>query len=203
VRLTHRTIRVPLRGAGFAAAHGTVTERELVRVTLEADDGLSGHGEAAPLPSYDGVSAADVRAALQDCVEVLADYPAHAPVADVLARCGERVVLSPALAALDLALWDLAGRRAGEPVWRLLGSREVDAPLSSIAVNRTIAASDRSGAALEAAQARADGYATVKAKVGIGDDGGRLAAIRAFAGPGMAIRTHSRSPPRPAPSSCA
>jgi L-Ala-D/L-Glu epimerase len=196
VRLAHRTVRVPLRGAGVTAAHGTVRERELVLVTLEAEDGLVGHGEAAPLTGYDGVSVDDVRAALDECAAVLADYRSHAPVADVIARCGERTVVSPALSAIDLALWDLAGRRVGEPVWRLLGGGG-PAPPAPVAVNWTIAAADRSGAALEAAQARSEGFATVKVKVGLGDDAARLAAVRAFAGPQMAIRIDANGAWRP------
>ncbi|MGI8712452.1 MAG: mandelate racemase/muconate lactonizing enzyme family protein [Solirubrobacteraceae bacterium] len=170
--------------APFSAGHGTVAARELLLVRLEAQDGLVGHGEAAPLQSYDGVSLADVRSALEDCRPVLAQYRDAAPIADVLARCGEATVLGPALAALDLALWDLAGRRTREPVHRLLGAHRP----AAVAVNWTIAASDRSGAAHEAAQARANGFETVKVKVAIGDDAGRLAAVRAFAGPQMAIR---------------
>ncbi len=183
MNLSARTVSTALR-APFVAGHGTVTDRELVLVTLEAADGRTGHGEAAPLPSYDGVSAEDVIAALEACRPVLADYRDAAPIADVLARCGEATVLSQALAAIDLALWDLAGRRTREPVWRLLGA---GAP-APVAVNYTIAAADRSGAAREAAQARVDGFTTVKVKVAIGDDAGRLAAVRAFAGQRMTIR---------------
>jgi L-alanine-DL-glutamate epimerase-like enolase superfamily enzyme len=183
VRLTARTDFVAMR-APFTAGHGTVTDRDLVLVSLEAADGRIGYGEAAPLESYDGVSPAEVTAALEDCRPVLAEYPDAAPIADVLARCGEATVLSQALAAIDLALWDLAGRRTREPVWRLLGA---DTP-APVTVNRTITASDRSGAAQEAAQARVDGFSAVKVKVAIGDDAGRLAAVRAFAGPQMAIR---------------
>jgi L-alanine-DL-glutamate epimerase-like enolase superfamily enzyme len=69
-------------------------------------------------------------------------------------------------------------------VWRLLGAQE-PAPVQ---VNATIAASDRAGAAREAAAAAANGFACLKAKVALGDDAGRLAAIRAAAGPQMAIR---------------
>ena len=116
---------------------------------------------------------------------MLADYRDAVPIADVLARCAEATVLPQALAAIDLALWDLAGRRTREPVWRLLGARQAASPM---AVNWTIAAGDRSGAAHEAATARAEGYGTVKVKVAIGDDAGRLAAVRAFGGPDMAIR---------------
>ncbi len=49
--------------------------------------------------------------ALEDCRAVLAGYRDAAPIADVLARCARGDVLPQALAAIDLALWDLAGRR--------------------------------------------------------------------------------------------
>jgi L-alanine-DL-glutamate epimerase-like enolase superfamily enzyme len=173
----------PLR-APFAAGHGTVTDRELLLVSLEAADGLTGYGEAAPLESYDGVSVAEVQAALDACIPVLEAYRDATPLADVLARCAEATLVPQALAAIDLALWDLAGRRTREPVWRLLGAGRA----GPIPVNWTIASSDRSGAAHEAASARAEGYGTVKVKVAIGDDAGRLAAVRAFGGPDLAIR---------------
>jgi L-alanine-DL-glutamate epimerase-like enolase superfamily enzyme len=183
MKLSVTQVTVPLR-APFVAGHGTVTDRELLLVSLRAADGLTGYGEAAPLTSYDGVSLSDVRAALEACAPILAGYRDAAPIADVLARCAEATVLPQALAAIDLALWDLAGRRTREPVWRLLGATQ--AP--PVAVNWTIASDDRSGAAHEAATARAEGYGTVKVKVAIGDDAARLAAVRAFGGPDLAIR---------------
>lgn len=183
MELTLRTVTAAM-ASPFTAAHGTLTDRELLLVTITGEDGLTGFGEAAPLTSYDGVTLEDVRAGLEACRPVLADYHGLAPIADVLARCSEVTVVAQALAAVDLALWDLAGRRTREPVWRLLGAGAA----GPVIVNRTIAASDRSRAAEEAAQARADGFGVVKVKVGLGDDAARLAAIRAFAGPDMAIR---------------
>ncbi|HEX4010823.1 MAG TPA: enolase C-terminal domain-like protein [Solirubrobacteraceae bacterium] len=183
MKLTVRQVTAAMR-APFAAGHGTVQDRELVLVTLEAADGARGYGEAAPLRSYDGVTADAVAAALADCRPVLAAYRDAAPIADVLARCAEATLLPQALAAIDLALWDLAGRRTREPVWRLLGA----ARPFPVAVNWMIASDDRSGAAREAAEARAAGFSAVKVKVGVGDDAGRLAAVRAFAGPHMTIR---------------
>jgi L-alanine-DL-glutamate epimerase-like enolase superfamily enzyme len=55
-------------------------------------------------------------------------------------------------------------------------------------VNATIGAEDRAGAALAAATAAREGFRCVKVKVGIGDDAGRLAAVRAAVGPDVAIR---------------
>jgi L-alanine-DL-glutamate epimerase-like enolase superfamily enzyme len=180
-------VRIDVDGARlrapFSTAYGEVTERPLIVLALEGEDGICGFGEAAPLEAYDGVSIEHVRAALEDCVPVLRDGDG-AERAEVLAACREVAVLPHAVAAVDLALWDLAGRRAGTPVWRLLGARAA-APL---AVNWTIGAVDRTGAAREAAEARAAGFGCVKVKVGVGDDAGRLAAVRAAGGPELAIR---------------
>src|ERR1700742_5087686 len=113
VRSLSRSLRAP-----FTARHGTVSDRPLLLVTVRASDGATGYGEAAPLESYDGVSVADVLMALEACRPVLASYSGHAPVADVIARCAEVTTVAQALAAIDLALWDLAGKRAHQPVWR-------------------------------------------------------------------------------------
>ena len=169
--------------------------RELLLVTLRAADGATGHGEAAPLPSYDGVTLEQVTAALEACRPILAQADREPPP-QVLARCAEVVLLAPALAALDLALWDMAGRRLGAPAWSLLGTPP--GPPEPVPVNFTLTAADRSGAVAQAAEARAAGFDTLKAKVAIGDDHGRLAAIRAFAGPDMRIRVDANGAWTPA-----
>jgi L-Ala-D/L-Glu epimerase / N-acetyl-D-glutamate racemase len=182
LRLETRVIEARMR-APFVSASGVVLARPIVLVTLTDSDGLIGHGEAAPLPSYDGVSLEDVLAALEDCRGVLDGADGHDRV-HLLAECARRAVLPQATAAIDLALWDLQGRRSERPVWELLGASAAHA----IDVNATIAATDRAGAAREAAAARAAGFRAVKVKVGLGDDAGRLAAIRATAGTELAIR---------------
>jgi L-alanine-DL-glutamate epimerase-like enolase superfamily enzyme len=162
------------------AAWGTLATRDLLRVRLEADDGLAGVGEAAPLEPYDGVEPAAVRAALDAYAEVLADCPEG----DALEACRAERDLPQALAAVDLALWDVAGRRSGRPVAQLISIEAA----RSIPVNATIGAEDRAGAAAAAAAAADADFDTVKVKVGVGDDAGRLAAVRAAVGPRVAIR---------------
>ena len=51
--------------------------------------------------------------------------------------------LPAAFAAVDMALWDRAGRRAGKPVAALL----TDSPAPAVPVNATLSALDRAGAA--------------------------------------------------------
>jgi o-succinylbenzoate synthase len=178
IELTEARLRAP-----FVSARTSVKARRLGLVRLHAADGTIGHGEAAPLEGYDAAVLDDVLAALEDCREPLSHSDGEDHEA-LLNECARQAVLPHAVAAIDLALWDLAGRRAGLPVWHLLGAQA--AP--QVQVNATIAAADRAGAAAEAASARAAGFRAIKLKAAVGDDAGRIAAVRAVAGPAMQIR---------------
>jgi len=172
-------LRSPLR-----AAWGVIEERELLEVTLAYAGDDFGIGEAAPLEPYDGVSLAAVRAALDVYSSVCTAADRGTAPEELLEACRSERDLPQALAAVDVALWDLAGRRAGRSVAELIS---VEAA-RSIPVNAIIGAEDRASAAAEAAAAVAADFDTLKVKVGVGDDAGRLAAIRAVAGPRTAIR---------------
>lgn len=180
MELTVTRASVALRSP-MKTSFGTLNARTLFTVSL--DDG-AGFGEAAPLEPYDGVPDAAVEEALLVYAEVLREWDADAPGHLVLDACRDAVELHEALAAIDLALWDRAGRRAGRPVSRLL----TDAPLDAVEVNATIGALDRSGASAAALAAREAGFSCVKLKVGVGDDAGRVAAVRAALGPHVALR---------------
>jgi L-alanine-DL-glutamate epimerase-like enolase superfamily enzyme len=172
------TLRSPMR-----ASYGELHERELVSISLTGADGVSGYGEAAPLEPYDGVGVERVERALASYREALAGSREENG-AQIVDACRAVDDLPAALAAIDLALWDRAGRRAGKPVAALL----TDLPASEVPVNATITALDRAGAADQAARAVREGFTCVKVKVGVGDDAGRVAAVRAAAGPEAALR---------------
>ena len=107
-----------------------------------------------------------------------------APPRTLLDACREADPLPQALAAVDMALWDLGARRRSAPVCTLLAGD----PARAVPVNASITAADRSGAAAQAQAAVAAGYACLKVKVGLGDDAGRVAAVRAAAGPDVLLR---------------
>lgn len=182
-RLEVTRVRLALR-APFVTSWGELREREVLRVRLAWSDDDFGVGEAAPLEPYDGVSLGAVGAALDAYGELLRGADPGAGHAELLAACAAERDLPQALAAIDLALWDRAGRRAGRPVAHLLAAGAA----ARVPVNATLGAEDRAGAAAQAAEAARTGFGCVKVKVGIGDDAGRLAAVRAAAGPEMAIR---------------
>jgi len=180
VSIKHRVLRFR---EPIVTSYGTLVERELLELRIEDADGVWGTGEAAPLEPYDGVSLARVRAGLEACAQVLAEDE-DLPSGDLLDACRAVAGVPQALAAVDMALWDRAGRRAGRPVAELLS----DSALQTVRVNAVIGAGDRAGAAAAAAAAAAEGFGCVKLKVGVGDDAGRVAAVRAAAGPDMELR---------------
>ncbi len=165
------------------SSYGAVSERELLLVSLTDDDGVSGAGEAAPLEPYDGVSMARVEQALERYRPVV-EYAGEMNGAEIVDACRRADDLPEAFAAIDLALWDRAGRRLGRPVASLL----TDAPVRRVPVNATLSALDRATAAKQAVCARELGFDCLKVKVGVGDDAGRVAAVRAAVGPHATLR---------------
>jgi o-succinylbenzoate synthase len=143
----------------FATSGGVVAERELLLLRIEDEDGAVGHGEAAPLPSYDGVTIDEVLDALR-------------------ARDGNGP--PQARAAEEMALLDLEASRAG----RAIGEPGADA----IPVNRTLAGGPPAEVADRAAEGVRAGYSCFKLKVGLPDDADRVAAVREAIGPWPALR---------------
>jgi L-alanine-DL-glutamate epimerase-like enolase superfamily enzyme len=180
LELERRSLRLsrPLQ-----SSYGAVHARELILVSLTGDDGVTGYGEAAPLQAYDGVSIERAHAALERYRAVLSES-SSLNGAQLLEACRQVEDLPAALAAVDMALWDRAGRRAELPVAALLS----DDAVTHVPVNATLSALDRTGAAEEAAKAVLEGFQCLKLKVGFGDDAGRVAATRAACGAQVALR---------------
>ena len=147
-RLEVTPVRLALR-TPLVAAWGELRERELLRVRLAWPDDDVGVGEAAPLEPYDGVSLGAVARRAGRVRELLrgADRARRTPTCSRRARRSARC--PQALAAIDLALWDRAGRRTGRPVAPLLAPGAA----AAVPVNATLGAEDRAGAAAQAAAA--------------------------------------------------
>ncbi|MEO8290178.1 MAG: dipeptide epimerase [Gaiellaceae bacterium] len=125
MKLTHWTATLRLHEP-FSISRSTDEEVEEVFVEIE-HDGLSGYGEGSPQDRY-GESAASASAVFDGAEERLGDDPF------ALEAIGRRLAEVPgemaAKAALDSALYDLCGKIAGQPVWRLLGLERAGPPTS-------------------------------------------------------------------------
>ena len=158
---------LPLRDPfGISRRTTTVARNVLVRVAWE---GIEGLGECAP-NAYYGESQESVLAWLPRLAEALPDDPGairRATVALEHAAHGNPA----ARAGLELALWDLLGKRHGAPIWRLWGL-EGAAPLSSftIGIDMPERMADKAAAARD--------FPLLKVKVGTPNDADNLAAVR-------------------------
>src|SRR6185369_2512784 len=100
---------------------------------------------------------------------------------------GERVQVMAAIAGIDIALWDLKGKAAGLPVWRLLGG--ANRPLATYATGGYYRpGAPNSAYAEEMARFLDLGYRAVKLKTGAGtpaQEAERVGAVRAAIGDGI------------------
>ena len=124
-RIEPIAIKVPFtdRGRAHSWRSQDYSFLETLLVRVETADGLVGWGEAF---SYNCQSA--VAAAIRDTVSPVAigrDSRQIAPLLFDLQKTlhiyGRYGILNFALSGLDIALWDIAGKRAGRPLAELLG----------------------------------------------------------------------------------
>lgn len=190
IRATWVRVRVPF-ARPFATSHGVMTHREGLIITLEAEGGLSGVGEATPWPAFglgDATDAARILAAIAPRLPGLPADRATAHFANLdLAAPG----VAAARCGLDLAAHDLIGKARGCSVASLLGAPDASGDPVSVPVNATIGALLPADAAEAARRAVATGFTCLKIKVAAGplsEDDARVTAIRAAVGPAILLR---------------
>jgi o-succinylbenzoate synthase len=147
------------------SAHGVREVREGFLV-LAWDGDRVGRGDAVPLPEMGTESA-------QECLEALLSARFTALPRTPGARC-----------AVEQALLDLDAQEASLPLARLL---HADAPLV-VPASALLSAQAVSELAREAQRAVAEGFGTLKLKVGMDDDYARAAVVRDAVGPGVKLR---------------
>ncbi len=162
MRLAIAEERWPIAGS-FTISRGSKTEAHVVTVTLE-DGGFTGRGECVPYPRY-AETVPQVMAALEAVRGRIEAGITRADVAAILAPHAARN-------ALDCALWDLAAKQAGQPVWQLAGLPEPRPAITAYTLSL-----DTPEAMGEAA-ARAASRPLLKLKLGRDGDVERLKSVR-------------------------
>ena len=169
----------------YVTARGSLTERELLAVRVRGE-GLEGWGETASLSLRGGAGIAELAGELEEvCWPALTEGGFDPDrIWSALARCRSRGAAPPALAALDIALHDLAGKAAGLPVWRLLGA----AAAAPVLCNATLPAGNPTTLRSLAERWASEGFVTFKLKVGVAGDVAQVAAMRELLGPEARLR---------------
>ena len=178
--------RLPLSEPMGDAKHGVHTDFEVVTATVTTADGHSGTGY-----TYTGGRGGNAILALlehdlapmllgRDAGDIAGCYDDMLWHIHYVGRGG---IAAFAISALDIALWDLKGRRLGQPLWQMAGGqgRQCQAYFGGIDLNFS----------LERLLANVQGYLdqgaeAIKIKVGrptLAEDVERVARVRELIGP--------------------
>jgi L-alanine-DL-glutamate epimerase-like enolase superfamily enzyme len=185
-----RVFRYPLDTV-VQTSFGVMADRPMLLVRVTEAGGATGWGEV--WCNFPGVGA-EHRARLIDSVLAPllvgktfegagAAFRQLTAATEVLAiQCAEPGPFAQSIAGLDTALWDLSGKLAGQPLWRLLGGTSASFGVYASGLN------PQSPEVL-AARRQAEGYRAFKLKVGFGAerDLGNLAALREALGPDVRL----------------
>jgi L-alanine-DL-glutamate epimerase-like enolase superfamily enzyme len=188
VRTNH--YRIPLPVVLSDSTHGAMTHFELVTVRLYDGDGAEGMGWTYTVGRGGGA----VHALLaRDLAPLLAGREADRIEALwqamwwALHYGGRGGPVSLAISAVDMALWDLAARRIGAPLWRHLGGYDPAVPCYAGGIDLDLP--------LDALLRQTDdnlarGFRAIKMKVGrprLAEDVARVRAMREHLGPDMPL----------------
>jgi len=148
----------------------TLVRGELAVVRVTTRDGDVGIGQAAPYeaaitahvlhelvaPRFLGRNAWDAEALVDEALRVSYKFPSS--------------FILRAIAGIETALWDLQARRAGQPVWRLLGGAARDSvPVYASSMIRSISPEEEA----DRIAALADEFGYRAAKIRVGEAMGR------------------------------
>lgn len=187
VRTWVLVLRAPI-DTPVQTSFGSLEDRPAVFLTVEDEHGHVGLGESwcnfppcgaehranllrsVVLPALQAQSFAGPRACFGTLQSCLARLAIQASETGPIAQC---------LAGIDVALWDLVARRAGMPLFRLLGGGKVAIGVYASGINPQ-------GAADTVSRCRAAGHRAFKLKIGFGRgiDRSNIDAIIGDLGPG-------------------
>ena len=178
--------RIPLPVVLSDSTHGDISHFGLIVSRIETADGQEGMGYTYCVGDIGG--SAILAMICDDLAPILIGEEA-----DRIERLWEKMwwhihfvgrggAASFALAALDIALWDLRGKANGEPWWRLFGGHDPRVPVYAGGIDLQFSLD----ALLEQADGfQAQGFRAIKMKVGrdqLSEDIERVAAMRSHLG---------------------
>ena len=186
-RVTATPIHVPLiPELTTKTAHGEHITSPYVIVEVETDTGLVGLGEATVAPRWSGETRTGCLAAIDELIapSILGMDPRQ--IESVWQTIDGVIRFNPfTKAAVEMAIWDLAGKAQSAPVYELLGGKVRE----SAPIKMVVGAFPVEKAVGLASRFLDWGVNTLKVKVGLDADTdlARFRAVRELAGPDVPI----------------
>src|SRR5262245_55475168 len=180
-------VAVPLKkGLSAKTAHGEHATSLFVLVRVHTDAGIIGLGEATISALWSGETPGGTVAAIREYIAPALVGKDPRDITAARRAMDFMIKLNPfTKAAVEMALWDVAGRAAGLPVYQLLGGKVRD----RVRIKLVVWARDVPGSRAMAEQHVRLGVSCVKVKVGLDPetDVARVRAVREVAGPSIPV----------------
>jgi muconate cycloisomerase len=167
-------------------AHGDHHTSDYVVVKVHTDQGLVGLGEATVSALWSGETSKSCVAAIDDLIAPALVGADATRINAIRKQMDFLIKLNPfTKAAVEMALWDIAGKALGVPVYQLLGGQVRDV----IPTKMMIGAFELPRVRSLAEQFLSWGVRCLKVKVGLdlAGDLARVEAVRSVAGPDIPI----------------
>lgn len=182
--------RLPLTHPMTDAMHGIMTHFEVVMVQIETDQGLCGTGYTYTI----GLGGTAIRSLIERELKPILIGADPTRITKLwenmwwrLHYVGRGGLVSFAIAAVDIALWDLKGRCNNQPLWKLLGGYSGEAHAYAGGIDLQLSTDEL----LEQTQKNLEkGFRAIKMKVGcpnLREDVERVATVRDLIGPDMPL----------------
>lgn len=172
------------------ASHGVMTHFEVILVKLLSDAGAAGYGYTYTI----GCGGAAIRSLVDIELKPIllgADATCIERIWDQMWRrlhyIGRGGLVSFAMAAVDIALWDLKGKRENLPLWKLLGGYSGEAQAYAGGIDLQLGPDEL----IEQTRCNLQkGFRAIKIKIGrakLSEDLERVRAVRDCIGPDMPL----------------
>lgn len=175
-------VNVPLKPElRTKTSHGDHVTSPYVIVRIHTDDGCVGLGEATVAPRWTGETSVGCVAAINGLIAPALIGQDATQITSLTQKMDRVIKQNPFMkSAIEMALWDLAGKAANVPVYQLLGGRVRE----SVPIKMVIGAFDIPQAVALAERFLNMGVRCLKVKVGPDpeQDIERVRAVRKFAG---------------------
>lgn len=182
--------RVPLATTLTDSTHGDMSYFELITVRLRDADGVEGLGYSYGVNAGGAGIAVLIDRYLRDVL-----IGAEADRIEALWQqmwwhlhyAGRGGHATSAISAVDIALWDLLGKRASQPLWKLFGGFDPRVPVYAGGIDLEL---ETEALLAQSDGFQAEGFRAIKMKVGRPDhrqDLARVEAMRAHLGDGFPL----------------
>jgi L-alanine-DL-glutamate epimerase-like enolase superfamily enzyme len=169
----------------FVIALGVIEYGETILVKVTTDEGIVGYGEASPFTAVTGETLESVPIVLELFKSALVGVD---PVEiEKIHKIMDRVIVgnTAAKASIDIAMYDIMGKKFGMPVYKLLGGYS-----NSFETDMTVGIGEPHVMAQDALDYVKDGFRIIKVKAGISADADveAIARIREAVGKDVHLR---------------